>query len=116
MNNALKSGFPPFLNADDLKAAIESVCAEFGKVTVLKILPTGRARNRQCLCLLHVDSATTEKELVSRFSVFRSPRNLYTFVDVDEDYGRAESPTVATARFTTPFEHLARRISRIEVG
>lgn len=92
MNNALKNGFPPFLNEDDLKAAIELVCTEFGRVTVLNILPTSRARNRQCLCILRADSADIEKVLRSRFNIFRSPRYLYTFVDVDEKFGRAESP------------------------
>jgi hypothetical protein len=112
MNNALKIGFPPFLNEPSLRSAIESVCAKFGKVSYLKIHPTSRGQGRKCLCYLRLDSAAAEKELQSKFQLFRSPKDLYAFVDVDEKYGLSDSlspATIAGGRFA----HFGWRISGI---
>lgn len=87
MNNALKQGFPPFLDEPSLRSAIESVCAKFGTVKQLKILPVGRESHGgglNCLCLLKLDSAAAENALSSELKVFTFGSDLAFFADVDE--------------------------------
>ena len=44
LNDALKTGFPPFVDEHSLRFVIESVCAKFGSMKSLCILPaTGDA-------------------------------------------------------------------------
>ena len=86
MKNALKSGFPAFLNERDLRSAIESVCAEFGKVTYLEMLPVTRVTPRQCLCFLRLDTAAAEDELRRKLHIKRFAGDLYFFVDVDDKW------------------------------
>jgi hypothetical protein len=84
MNTALKSRFPPFLNERDLRSAVESVCAEFGKVKSLTILPANRAVGLQCTCLLQLESAAAEIALKSKFQVVDFGSELLFFTEVDD--------------------------------
>jgi hypothetical protein len=89
MNNVLKSGFSAFLNEQDLRSAIGSVCAEFGKVTYLEMLPVTRVTPRQCLCFLRLDSASAEDELRRKLHINRFADDLYFFADVDDNWTRS---------------------------
>lgn len=87
MNNELKNGFPLFLNEESLRSAIEIVCAKFGRLKYLEILPPARAsgsQTLQCICLLRLDSAESEAALMSKLEVVEFGGYLVIFVDVDE--------------------------------
>ncbi len=84
MNKALKDGFPPFLNEQDLRLAIESVCAKYGNVTRLRILPVKVGQIRHCSCFLRLDSEAAEAELRSDHEVTRFAGDLHFIADVDE--------------------------------
>jgi hypothetical protein len=45
---------------------------------------------------MRLDSAVAENDLQSKLHIFRSPKDLYAFVDVDEKYELAESPRATT--------------------
>lgn len=95
MNIALKgSGFAPFLDERGLELAIESVCAEFGKVTYLKILPPRRGSGR-CACYLRLNSAAAEAALKSRFELTQYAGTLQFFADVDGGWAGPTSKLVA---------------------
>jgi hypothetical protein len=89
VKNALKRGFPPFLNEQSLRAAIESVCAQFGKVTHLKILPPTRhfgLNTIECECYLRLDSQTAEAMLKLTYLVKDIAGCLHFLAEVDESY------------------------------
>jgi hypothetical protein len=84
MINALRDGFSPFLNEQSLRSAIESVCAKFGRVTFLEILPAKLGPNLQCACFLRLDSAAAHIALRSKLNAIEFDANLAFFADVDE--------------------------------
>ena len=86
MNNALRAGFPPFTDEQSLRSAIESVCAKFGKVKSLHILPAARAEGLQCACLLRLDSAAAELALKSSLYVGTFHPDIVFLADVDEEW------------------------------
>jgi hypothetical protein len=86
MNSALKNGFPPFLNEQSLRSAIESVCAEFGKVTHLRLVLVHQGPQLQCGCLMRLDSEAAEAALEQKLKVTRVASDLHFFADVDEKW------------------------------
>jgi hypothetical protein len=90
MNKALKKGHPPFLNEQSLRSAIESVCARFGKVARLRIIPVKVGQTRQCSCFMRLDSAAAETALRSEHEVIEFAGDLHFFVDVDERWSSPE--------------------------
>jgi hypothetical protein len=86
MNTALKNNFPPFPDEQSLRSAIESVCAKFGKVTSLEILPAKFGPNLQCACFLRLDSAAAQTALRAKFHVAELDTNLAFFADVEEEW------------------------------
>ena len=86
MNAALKARFAPFTNEQSLRSAIELVCAEFGSVTYLKILPASRRAGLACACFFRLDSAAAEFELRSRYRVIDFAGDLHFIADVDDKW------------------------------
>ena len=86
MIEALKNRFPPFRDERSLKLAVESVCAEFGKVASLRILPASRAVGLQCICYLRLDSIAAETALKSRLEIIEFGSELLFFVEVDDEW------------------------------
>lgn len=84
MTDALRNGFPLFLNEQSMRSAIESVCAEFGKVTSLTILPAMRGASFHCGCSLRLDSAAAEAALKAKLRVMEYAGEIHFMVDVDE--------------------------------
>ena len=84
MNNALKTGFPPFTDEQGLRSAIASVCAKFGSVKSLRILPATREEGLQCACLLRLDSPAAELALKSSLFVGEFHPDIVFMADVDE--------------------------------
>jgi hypothetical protein len=92
MNNALKEGYPPFENEKALELAIASVCAKFGKVKSLQIIPTTRNSQakpeapHQCLCLLQLDLPKADNDLKLAFKMSTFANDLAFFVDLNEKW------------------------------
>src|SRR5450759_3169493 len=86
MHEALKKGFPPFTDEQSLRAAIESVCAKFGSVKSLRILPATRGETLQCACLLRLDSPAAELALKSSLHVGEFHPDIVFMADVDEEW------------------------------
>ena len=76
--------FPPFTDEQSLKSAIESVCARFGRVKSLRILPATREERLQCACLLRLDSLAAERALKSSLYVGEFRPDICFMADVDE--------------------------------
>jgi hypothetical protein len=86
MNDALRKGFPPFTDEQSLRWAIESVCAGFGSVKSLRILPATRDEGLQCACLLRLDSAAAERTLKSSLFAGEFHPDIVFMADVDETW------------------------------
>ena len=84
MTDALRNGFPLFLNEKSMRLAIEAICADFGKVKYLHILPAMRGGSLHCACSLRLDSAQAEAALKARFQIMEYAGELHFMVDVDE--------------------------------
>lgn len=87
MNHALKNGFPPFQTEQNLRSAIASICARFGKVAKLAIYPARREfeSGLQCPCFLRLDTLEAEAELKLALKVFEFGDEIAFFADVDEE-------------------------------
>jgi hypothetical protein len=86
MYNALKARFPSFQNEQDLRLAIESICAEFGKIARLNIISTTQGTRRQCVCFLRLDSEDAEQKLRQKYQTNAFASDLFFIVDVDENW------------------------------
>ncbi len=88
MHDTLKNGFPPFRNEQALKSAIESVCANYGKVESLRILPPSCGQNdtRRCACFLRLDSDEAQTRMTRELHVFNFGTSLAFFADTDEKW------------------------------
>lgn len=88
MNRALKSGFPPFVNEAGLRAAIESVCASYGRVAALKIHPATRkpGAGLHCACFLRLEPAEAALKLKSKLDVIYFGPDFAFFADVDDTW------------------------------
>ena len=89
MNNALKTGFPLFMDERSLRLATESVCAKFGKVKSLQIFPASRdsqGGGRNCLCLLQLDSPAAQAALRLEFKTSTFGSDLAFVADVHEKW------------------------------
>ena len=85
MTDALRrNGFPLFLNEKSIRSAIESVCADFGKVKYLHILPAMRGSSLHCACSLRLDSAAAHTALKSKLQVMEYAGELHFMAEVDE--------------------------------
>ena len=89
MNNALKNGFPLFVDEHSLRRATESVCAKFGKVKSLEIFPASRdsrGGGRNCLCLLQLDAPKAHAALQLELKVSTFGSDLAFVADVHEKW------------------------------
>jgi len=89
MNNALKNGFPLFLDEQSLRLATESVCAKFGKVKSLQIFPASRdsrGGGRNCLCLLQLEPPAAQAALRLELKVSTFGSGLAFVADVNEKW------------------------------
>jgi hypothetical protein len=87
VNRALKDGFPPFQNEQSLRSAIESICARFGKIAKLRILPPRQEPRSglRCACFLRLDTLEAEGELSSALKIIDFGDELAFFANVDEE-------------------------------
>ena len=72
-------------NEESLQSAIQTVCAEFGKLRTLRIFKVQDDQGRRrCLCLLQLVSPEAERALRAKLDVFEYGTSLAFWVDVDE--------------------------------
>jgi hypothetical protein len=89
MNNALKTGFPLFQDEENLRYAIDLVCAKYGKVKSLRIFPATRdnfSGGRLCLCFLELNPPEAQAALRSDLKVSQVGDSLAFVADVDEKW------------------------------
>lgn len=84
MTDILRNRFPLFLNEKSLKLAVESICADFGKVRHLAILPAMRGSSLHCPCSVRLESTAAAAALKSKFEVMEYAGELHFMADVDE--------------------------------
>ena len=87
MNKVLRNRFPLFRDEASLRAAIESVCAEFGTVAQLTILRVQPRSESRCACFLRLDSEAAEQKLKGVLAIERYADELAFLADVHPDWG-----------------------------
>lgn len=71
-----------------LQTVLRKMCARFGSVTQLNILPAAHAGKHQALCFLRMASEEEEQQLMSGLGIGRFGGELVVVVDL-----RAEQPS-----------------------
>jgi len=85
MKSALMNRFSSFANEEGLRAAIHTICADFGQVRTLRIFTVRDDEGTpRCLCMLQLVSPEAEGALRARLDVFEYGTSLAFWVDVDE--------------------------------
>lgn len=84
MNSALRERFPPFADERSLREAILSICAEFGAIRQLSILPASSGSGLQCACFLQMDTPDATAKLKARLHVTEFGDDLAFFADVGD--------------------------------
>ena len=77
MQDALQRHFPPIGNAGELRAVIESICAEFGRITQLEILREPATSGTYCACFLRLNSAKAEAALLKKYRATQFAGEIY---------------------------------------
>jgi hypothetical protein len=65
-----------------LRTAVQELCAEFGKITHMDVLTIAEARRRRALCLLRLESAAQEQQLMKSLSASRFGDDVLIVVDL----------------------------------
>jgi hypothetical protein len=67
-----------------LRTAVQELCAEFGKITHIDVLTLAEARRRRALCLLRLESAAQEQQLMQSLRVSRFGDDVLIVVDLQK--------------------------------
>jgi hypothetical protein len=81
MNSALRD-LTQCGDVGSLQSALRNICSEFGSVSRLDILTMIEAGKRQAVCLLRLDSAEQEKNLMTKLGAGRFGDDLCVVVDL----------------------------------
>jgi hypothetical protein len=81
MNSALRD-LTQCGDVGSLQSALRSLCSEFGSVSRLDILTMSEAGKRQAVCLLRLDSAEQEKNLMTKLGAGRFGEDLCVVVNL----------------------------------
>lgn len=65
-----------------LRTALQELCTEFGKVTRLDVLTLAEAERRRALCLLRLESAAQEQQLMTTLRASRFGDDVLIVVDL----------------------------------
>jgi hypothetical protein len=68
-----------------LRSAMQALCGEFGEVTRLDILTVAEAKKRHALCLVRLDSAAHEAQLITDVGAARFGDDLLVIVDLEKE-------------------------------
>ena len=77
MQVTLKAEFPPFRNSGELRAAIQSICAKFGRITQLEILRESTPAGAHCACFLRLNSPKAETAFLKQYRAERFAGDIY---------------------------------------
>ena len=69
-------------DVESLMSAVQALCTEFGKVTRLEVLTLAEAERRRALCLLRLESAAQEQQLMTTLSASRFGDDVLIVVDL----------------------------------
>jgi hypothetical protein len=69
-------------DAASLRDALEALCAEFGRLTRLDVLTLAEAERRRAVCLLRLESAAQEQQLMTTLSASRFGDDVLVVVDL----------------------------------
>jgi hypothetical protein len=81
MNSALRD-LTQCGDVGSLQSALRSLCSEFGSMSRLDILTMSEAGKRQAVCLLRLDSAEQEKNLMTKLGAGRFGEDLCVVVNL----------------------------------
>ena len=81
MNSALRD-LTQCGDVGSLQSALRSLCSEFGSLSRLDILTMSEAGKRQAVCLLRLDSAEQEQNLMTKLGAGRFGEDLCVVVDL----------------------------------
>lgn len=79
-------------NVAILSSTIREVFSEFGEIAHMDILTMKRAGNRQALCLLRLQSAEQERQLMTHPGVSRFGSDLALVVDLPGEQASRQKP------------------------
>lgn len=69
-------------DAASLRAALEALCTEFGRLTRLDVLTLTEVERRRAVCLLRLESAAQEQQLMTTLSASRFGDDVLIVVDL----------------------------------
>jgi len=76
-------------DAASLRSALQEICTEFGKVTRLDVLTLAEAERRRALCLLRLESAAQEQQLMTTLRASRFGDDVLIVVDLPRGSARS---------------------------
>ncbi len=68
-------------DAASLKSAVQTLCAEFGTLTRIDVMTIAQAERRRALCLLRLESAAHEQQLIISLGASRFGDDILMVVD-----------------------------------
>jgi hypothetical protein len=71
-------------DAAGLKLAVQELCAEFGRLKRIDVLTVAEAEQRRALCLLRMESAAQEQELITSLGASRFGEDVLVVVDLPQ--------------------------------
>ena len=72
-------------DVQSLKAAVQTLCAEFGRLTRIDVLTMAEAERRRALCFLRLESAAQEQQLIASLGASRFGEDVLVVVDIPRD-------------------------------
>ena len=72
-------------DVQSLKAAVQALCAEFGKLTRIDVLTMAEAERRRVLCFLRLESAAQEQQFIASVGASRFGEDVLVVVDIPSD-------------------------------
>ena len=110
MNNLLES-LEQCDGIDALQPAMRSLCARFGSISRLDILPASHLGKRQALCFLRMDTPEQEEKIVLELGVGRFGGDLILVVDLGQRQAAANAEVMFASHPAhlgdSPRQHLA---------
>jgi hypothetical protein len=80
--SALKS-LSQCTDASTLVCALQTLCAQFGELTRIKVVTLSEAEKRRALCLLRLESIEQEQKLMSSLGMSRFGEDVVVVVDLN---------------------------------
>lgn len=71
-----------------LRAAVQELCTEFGKVKRIDVLTMAEAEKRRALCFLRMESTAQEQQLIMTLGASRFGDEVLVIVDLPSGPGR----------------------------